>query len=273
MFLFGLGLLLLWWWPADILHFYGGYMYIGALLFFLDKKYYLYATAIAIIIFHILLFIVPYETGWNLRTLEYKDFWTTNGFLRNTFYNGWNSIFPWLGYFTMGMYLGRLDWTLPKTQFKSFTIGLVLYLSVLLLQVMSNCLPMNEEIKFFINADYLPPFLPFVISTSGFGLMTIAFFMYTGKFLSENSFAKNLAKTGQMTLTHYISHLTVGMIILALVTGQEYRAKMSDKEPVHPLILFMFATAYFVASYYCSKLWAKHYKNGPFEILMRKISG
>ncbi len=271
-FLFGLGLLLSLWWPADILHFYGGYMLIAALLLFLDKKYYLYAAAVAVIVFHALLFIIPYETGWDLETLQYEGFWTINGFLRSTFYNGWNSIFPWFTYFAVGMYLGRLDWTLSKTQFRSFAIGLVLYLSVLLLQVIAGYLPLNEEIKLFINADYLPPFLPFVVSTLGFGLMLIAFFMYIGKFLSENSLAKNLAKTGQMTLTHYIAHLTVGMLILGVVTNREYAAKMNDKEPVHPLIIFGFAMAYFVVSYYFSKLWAKRFKNGPFEMLMRKIS-
>jgi len=93
-FLFAIGLLLYLWWPADILHFYGGYMYIATLLLFVDKKYYLYASATAIIIFHLLLLAIPYETGWNFDTLQYKDFWTISGFLRNTLYNGWNSIFP-----------------------------------------------------------------------------------------------------------------------------------------------------------------------------------
>lgn len=36
-FLFFAGLLLYVWWPADILHFYGGYMHIAALLLFLSS--------------------------------------------------------------------------------------------------------------------------------------------------------------------------------------------------------------------------------------------
>lgn len=272
-FLFVLGLLLFLWWPADILHFYGGYMHIAALLIFLDKKYYLFAAGFAVIIFHCLLLVLPYETGWNFEALQYKDFWTINGFTRNTFYNGWNSIFPWLAYFTVGMYLGRLDWTLPRTQFKMFITGLILFASISLLQLVSNSLPISEDIKFFINADYLPPFLPFVLSTLGFGLMLITFFMYISKFLLENRFSNNLAKTGQMTLTHYISHLTIGMIVLAMITGKEYKGKMNDHTAVHPLIIFIFATVYFIASFYFSKRWVRKYKNGPFELLMRKISG
>jgi uncharacterized protein len=272
-FLFVLGLLLFLWWPADILHFYGGYMHIAALLLFLDKRYYLFAATFAVLIFHFLLLVLPYETGWNFETLQYKDFWTINGFIRNTFYNGWNSIFPWLAYFTVGMYLGRLDWTLSRTQFKMFIIGLFVFTSVTLLQYVSNSLPINEDIKFFINADYLPPFLPFVLSTLGFGLIMIAVFMFISKFLSQNKFANDLAKTGQMTLTHYISHLTIGMIIFATVTGKEFEGKMNEQTPLHPLIIFTFATVYFILSFYFSKLWTKKYKNGPFETLMRKIAG
>lgn len=272
-FLFALGLMLFLWWPADILHFYGGYMHIAALLLFLDKKYYLYAAALAIIIFHCLLVVFPYETGWNFETLQYKDFWTINGFLRNTFYNGWNPIFPWLAYFTVGMYLGRLDWTLTRTQSKMFVIGLSLFASISLLQLVSNKLTISENLKFFINADYLPPFLPFVLSTLGFGLMLIAIFMYLSNFICENRFANDLAKMGQMTLTHYISHLTIGIIIFAIITDKEFEGKVNEYNTVHPLLIFTFAIVYFVASFYFSKLWTRKYKYGPFEMLMRKISG
>jgi uncharacterized membrane protein YeiB len=272
-FLFGTGLLLYLWWPADILHFYGAYMHIAALLLFVDKKYYLYAGITAVIIFHLLLSVIPYETGWDFDTLQYKDFWTISGFLRNTLYNGWNPVFPWFAYFAMGMYLGRLDWTLPKTQREMFLGGLFMCLSMLALQYISNNIAMNQDIKFYINADYLPPFLPFMISTIGFGLMLISAFMYSSKFLTRSRFADNMAKTGQMTLTHYLSHLTIGMIIFSLITGKEYSAKMNETVAVNPSIIFIFALGYFVMSYYFSKLWVRRFKNGPFEMLMRKISG
>lgn len=271
--LLGLGLLLFLWWPADILHFYAGYMHIAAFLLFVDKRYYLHAATFSVVIFHLLLIAIPYETGWNFETLAYQDFWTVPGFLRNTFYNGWNPVFPWFAYFTTGMYLGRLDWTLPETQWKMFLTGLGLFGTTWVFQTASQVAPINEAAKFYINADYLPPFLPFMISTAGFGLMLIAFFMYISNFLSENAFAKNVAKTGQMTLTHYISHLTIGMIFFTFITGKEFEGTMNDQLPVHPLVIFSFAVGYFIASYYFSKLWTRKFKNGPFELLMRKFSG
>jgi uncharacterized protein len=272
-FLFVIGLLLYFWWQADILHFYGGYMHIAALLLFVDKKYYLYVAGIAIIGFHLLLFIIPYETGWNFNTLQYTDFWTINGFVRNTLYNGWNPVFPWMAYFTIGMYLGRVDWAIAQTQRKFFAIGFIMFLSVSILQILSYTIPMHEDLRFYLNADYLPPFLPFMFSTIGFGLMLIATFMFVSKFVANYKFANDLAKTGQMTLTHYISHLTIGMIVFFFITNKPLEMKMNDSEAVPPSLIFVYALGYFILSYFFSKQWSKKFKNGPFETLMRKISG
>lgn len=144
---------------------------------------------------------------------------------------------------------------------------------MVILQFFSNNIPMNDDVKFYINADYLPPFLPFVISTIGFGLMLIAGFMNISKFFTQSKFANDIAKTGQMTLTHYISHLTIGMILFAIMTNRQFEGKMNEETPAHPLLIFTFVSGYFILSYYFSKLWTQKFKNGPFETLMRKISG
>jgi uncharacterized protein len=272
-FLFVLGLLLYFWWPADILHFYGGYMHIALLILFLPKQYYLWFALLAVMIFHLLLLIIPYQTGWNFNTLEYTDFLTIKGFLRNTFYNGWNPIFPWVGYFIAGMWLGRLDWSLVKTQQKIFFTGLAIYLFILALQFYVNNNVENEGLKFYITADYIPPFLPFILSTFSFGLMLISFFMYLGSKVANNKLALVFASTGQMTLTHYISHLTIGMLIFSLLTGKNYTGHLSAKAATSPLIILLFALCYFIISCVFSCWWAKKFKHGPIETTMRKISG
>lgn len=272
-FLFVLGLLLSLWWPADILHFYGGYMCIAAFLLFVNKNYHLLVAFVSIIIFHLLTLLIPFETGWDFDTLVYKDFWTIQGFFRNMFYNGWNPIFPWLAYFMIGLYLGRLDWTNKQIQIKVFGIGLVLFVITTIIQVFSTQLIADKDILFFINADYLPPFLPFILSTTGFDLMLITGFMYFGLYVSESKFAQDFAKTGQMTLTHYISHIVLGMILFSLIIEQTNIGKVENKVVISPIYIFAFSCAYFVASYYLSKFWLKKYKNGIFEILMRKVSG
>jgi uncharacterized membrane protein YeiB len=244
LFLFLAGLLLNIIWPADILHFYGCYMFIIAFTIFYDKSYFLKLATLSILIFHFLIFIIPYETGWYLEKFQYKDFYTINGFIRNTFYNGWNSIFPWIAYFFLGMFLGRLNWTEIKVQLKMFLLGLSLYLTVNI-----------------------------ILSTFGFGLMLISGFMYLGNKIGESQFAKNFASTGQMTLTHYVSHVTIGMMIFSILAGKDLSKDLTLQQPTEPLYVLLFSIAYFVFSYYFSKLWTKKFKNGPLETLMRKISG
>jgi uncharacterized membrane protein YeiB len=271
-FLFVLGVVFYLWWPADILHFYGGYMHIGVLLIFFPKKYFLYAAATAITIFHVLLAIIPYDTGWDFETLIYNDFWTFNGFLRNTFYNGWNSIFPWIAYFLIGMYLGRLNWKSNKVPKKVFLIGITVYLCTFLIQSLAPSMIQNKELQLYLTADYLPPFLPFMLGTASFGLILISIFILIGNKVGDTQIAKILASTGQLTLTHYIAHLVLGLIVLSIITGKTLSYDLLKEIPTNPIIILTYAIAYFLLSCTFSYLWTKKYKNGPLEMLMRKIS-
>jgi uncharacterized protein len=272
-FLFAIGLLLYIWWPADILHYYGGYMHLAILILFVPKKIYLWAALAAICIFHILFVVIPYDTGWNFSILEYKDFWTVQGFVRNTLYNGWNAIFPWVGYFFAGMWLGKLDWSSFKTQTKMFFIGLVLWCFIFVLQVYANNVNINKDLLLYITADYIPPFLPFMVSTFGFALMLLSVFMFIGNKVENKKYTSAFVSTGQMTLTHYISHLTIGMIIFSIITGKSYTGHVSETAAISPLIIFLFAVSYFILSCLFSKLWSSKFKNGPIETIMRKFSG
>lgn len=271
-FLFVLGVVFYLWWPADILHFYGGYMHIAALLIFLPKKYFLYAASFAIAIFHILLSIIPYDTGWDFETFMYNDFWTIQGFLRNTFYNGWNSIFPWIAYFFLGMYLGRMDWKDNKTPKRVLLIGIAVYTCIFIIQYFAASITTDKDLFFYLTADYLPPFLPFMLGTASFGLIVISIFIFIGNKIGNTKLTKLLVSTGQMTLTHYVTHLTLGFFLLSLLTGRTLRYEMLNEAPTNPLIILIFAIVYFLFSCTFSYLWSKKYKNGPLESLMRKIS-
>jgi uncharacterized protein len=272
-FLFVTGILLYLWWPADILHFYGGYMHIAVILMFLPRKYFLIAALTAILIFHILLDIIPYQRGWNFDSFQYIDFWTVPGFLRNTFYNGWNPVFPWIAYFFLGMYLGRLNWQEKKLPKKVFIAGAIVYLSIWMLQTFGEKITNDPELLFYLNADYLPPFLPFMLSTAGFGLMLISLFILLGKQFEQTRLAQVLAATGQMTLTHYVTHLFAGLFLVSVVTGRTLSYDLLKEQPSDPLVILMAAIVYFSLSCLFSYLWKKKYRNGPLEMLMRRISG
>ena len=272
-FLFAIGLLLYNWWPGDILHFYGGYMHIAAFLLFVPKRYYLWTALLAIIIFHLLLLVIPINTSWDFTTFKYADFWTPVGFLRNTFYNGWNSIFPWLCYFMLGMWLGRLNWQDKKIIKRTFVFGLIIFL---VFEGLRFVIKNNEQYwKYwdYIMSDYFPAYIPYIAITTGFALMAISICMFVGNKLPKNKVISLLAKTGQMTLSHYVIHLTLGMIILSKLTKKNYTGYLPTENPTAPIYILIYATIFFIASIIFSHFWSKKFKHGPLETLMRKISG
>jgi uncharacterized membrane protein YeiB len=248
-------------------------MHIAVFLLFVPRAWLLIASFTSVLIFHILVLVIPYESGWSFDTLEYRDFWTLEGFLRNTFYNGWNPVFPWLAYFINGMYLGRIDLSNARIQRRVFLLGLFMYLSMELLRTLSNKLQAPEQWLRFVDADYLPPFLPFLVSTSGFGLMIIVIFMYIGQRASGYWLINDLAKTGQMTLTHYVSHLTTGLLLFAVLTGRNYSTGPEKHESSSAIYILLYSIAFFVVSLLFSKYWSKRFPKGPLETLMRKLAG
>jgi uncharacterized protein len=272
-FLLVLGLLLYSWWPGDILHFYGGYLHIAAFLLFVPKKVYLWIAASAILIFHLLLLIIPIDTSWNFETFEYADFWTPIGFLRNTFYNGWNSIFPWLAYFMFGMFVGRLDWKSPSTKKKFFWLGLIVFMLVEGLRIWSSYYLRDPYSIHYIQSEYFPAYLPFMLLTGSFAVMLISACMFITEKFPTHSIIKILAQSGRMSLSFYVFHITVGMLIFTLISPQTYTGLLTQQLPATPVFIGIYATGFYLFCITLSILWSRKFKHGPLEICMRKISG
>jgi uncharacterized membrane protein YeiB len=261
------------WWPGDILHFYGGYLHIAAFVLFVPKKYYLWIAAGAVIVFHVLLFIIPIETSWDFTLYKYQDFWTPIGFLRNTLYNGWNSIFPWVAYFMIGMWLGKLDWNKNSNKKTVFGVGLILFFLFQGLRLLAKENLYSEWTTSYILSEYFPAYFPFMVITIGFALMMIAAWVYIGERFSESKMVCYLSKAGQMSLSLYVFHLTIGMLILSQLTGKPYSGYLQEQIATKPIYIFMYAVLFFAFSVFISVVWKKYFKMGPLETIMRKISG
>jgi uncharacterized protein len=278
-FIFFLGLSLYNWWPGDILHFYGGYMHIAAFLLFVPKRSYLWCAFFAILGYNILQIFIPITTSWDLRTTVYADFWTPIGFLRNTFYNGWNSIFPWFAYFSVGLYLGRLDWQDRAIRKKIFLIGLALLtvfkgLRMFIKSDFDNPAWHDFYVKnwFHLMEDYFPANVPYIMITTGFAFMVIAICMYLGDKFSNTKWVNWLVRTGQMTLSHYVIHLTLGMIILSKLTNKAYSGYLTEGNTASAGFILAYAFGFFAFSVLFSFVWRKWFKHGPLETIMRRIS-
>jgi uncharacterized protein len=271
-FLLALGLLLFSWWPGDILHFYGGYMHIAAFLLFIPKKYYLWIATFVVISYHILIYFFNVETGWDLSNFSYLDFWTIKGFLRNTLFNGWNSMFPWLAYFLVGMWLGYLNWQDNTIKKRVFSFGFIVFIIFEALRYYAKHADMVEFWKKFILFEYFPPYFPFMALTMSFALMVIPICMFLGERFGHLTITKWIAATGRMTLTHYVLHITLGILVLGLISGIKYTGFAQPMTFLKPTQVLLYSIGWYILSIIFTIIWSKYFKNGPLEMLMRKLS-
>ena len=112
-------------WPADILHFYGFYILIALLAVEYSTSVLWLLITGTTILFPILLVIIPYDTSWDWSSLSYIDFWSFSGFIRNTFYNGFHPVFPWIAFLFLGIIFGRINFT-RKLLVKYFIISTII---------------------------------------------------------------------------------------------------------------------------------------------------
>ena len=105
-------------WPADILHYYAFYIGIGAfLLAASDRALWLWAL-LAAALFSGLATFAGYWDQLDPIDLSYEGFWTPVGLVRNLLFNGWHPVMPWIGFYLVGMWLGRRDVRVAATRWR-----------------------------------------------------------------------------------------------------------------------------------------------------------
>ncbi len=97
--------------------------------------------------------------------------------------------------------------------------------------------------------------------------------MFIGEKYPTHKLLNYLALTGRMTLTHYVMHLTLGMILLSQISGLSYTGYFRKEFALPAVAIFAFAFSFFIGCFIFSILWSKYFKQGPLEMLMRKVSG
>jgi len=92
-------------WTGDILHYYGVYMFVAAWLIAQSKKRMMFIIGVILILSQWLQIQFNYLAGWHPTyvLLEYLDFWTPVGFIRNLLFNGYHPLFPWICFFLIGV--------------------------------------------------------------------------------------------------------------------------------------------------------------------------
>ncbi len=267
LFLMVIGFLNVTMFTADIIHYYAFYFLIAIWLAPLRTSTLLAITGGLILAFPALFALIEYNQNWDWELLEYIDLWQPQNFLMNLFYNGWHPIIPWLGFFTFGMFLSKLELGQPKTAQKLTaigTLGLIAlpFVSQLAMPLASNFAGASDFN--LLSTSPIPPGPIYMLTGISAAMFLIGLCLLLPKAFRQTKLAKALSATGTHTLTHYFAHIFIGMGIIE---------EFGWLGTASPEMVLVFTVSYVLVAVMFSYLWANRFKRGPLETVMRRVCG
>ena len=271
-FLFIIGLLFTRIWHADILHFYGFYFAVAVFLVNASGRI-LFIVATALMTVSLLLslqfnFITPpkIESVWD------PNFWTPKGFLEDLFVTGCYPVFPWMVYFLIGIWLGRQNLSDTRLQKRILQTAILCLLASGVLAALVNHVLISGStldkiplIVLLLDTDPFSPSLLAIFSAGGSALVVIVLCIIVAEKAGRSRWMAPFLATARMTLTLYLAH--IGICQLFLIVIDRY-----DME--QPLVFAWLCAAVFcLMALSFANLWIHRYGQGPFEKLMRWVSG
>jgi len=258
LFLLVIGLINMLIFPADIIHYYAIYFIFALLLIRFSTKILTIVALLMPLVFLVLVFVIDYETSWNWKTLDYADFWTLNGFVRNLFYNGFHPVIPWLSFLLLGIIISRFDLHSKLLHKKMMIAGFAMLVAAYSISALFS----GIDAELF-SLSPMPPLPNYMLAGTGAAMLVIgvSLFIFNGR---KNLLLAPLTITGRQALTLYIAHIIIGMGTLdglGLLGGQ------SAEEAIY------FASLFIIASIIYAMIWARFFKAGPFEWLLRRLAG
>lgn len=258
--LFVLGLANLTIFEADILHFYALYFLVALPFLNAAPQRLLLAAFAAMSLGFAGLILLDYEAHWNWQTLAYSDFWTLEGFLRHSFFNGWHPVFPWVSFVFFGMWIGRQDLAQKATQNRLILWGL----AASLLAALPSMIIKDPQMAELLGTASLPPGPCYLIAASGSACVMIGALLRLEGLLDRFGLAEWLAAPGRMALSLYVAHILLGMGTL------EAMGQLDGS--LSPEAIFGFSLGFCALSMMLTWVWTLLTPRGPLEALMRRIS-
>ncbi len=268
LFLFVVGLCYTPLWPADILHFYGIYIAVGALVLAAPDRR-LWGLAVAFMsVFVLLLFVLDYERGWDWETLSYSGFWTVKGMIRHLFYNGFHPVFPWTAFLLVGMWLGRQDLRDDRLRRRVLLTSLVVAalaegVSWGLIQTLVPGTP-DSDLAALFGTEPMPPMPLYLLAGAGTAFVVITGSIALTERFAEARWIRPIVSTGRLALTLYVAHVVVGMDTLEALGVLENQS---------PPFAIGSALVFCVISVVFAHTWKHRFAHGPLEWMMRRMTG
>lgn len=257
-------------WPADILHFYGLYLLIGAVVLFApDRRLWLLAASVVTVS---LLFVLTFDpfANWDLTDYSYRGLTTPSGFLRNLFFDGFHPVFPWVAFYLFGMWLGRTDlrdrgWRRTLVIRAALVVAVTEAAAWIVLGPKGTDLADldDESWRWLFSVEPIPPLPMYLAAGAGTAVLVICGSIWLTEHLSSRVI-EPLVSTGQLALSIYLGHVLVGMGILDTIGRLE-----NQSLPWAVITSLVFS----VAAVAFSWAWRRRFHRGPLEALMRRLAG
>ncbi|OAB41483.1 DUF418 domain-containing protein [Paenibacillus glacialis] len=266
-FLFIMGMfLLVMGWNADILHYYAVFMLVAAILIVASDKIILSLFTVILLASQSFLIMFDYSKGWDSSFHEYTEFWTIEGFILNLIFNGFHPIFPWVCFFLIGLWLGRKHWLYKGNRLRIFLYslsGAVIFeaISYGLIKGTTSVLD-TDSANYLFTTKPMPPTMLYVLSATCLAVAVITISFYVVEHLGHFRLTQALINTGQLSLTHYIGHVIIGLGFLEMV-GYLENGNLSFS--------IAYGCSYFLIAMIFSYVWRKWIARGPVELIMRRL--
>ncbi len=273
LFLFVIGLAFRQIWDFDILHFYGVYLFAVAFLFAARERLVILAIAALILIFPLLYFVLPSQFG--------IPFWGTTESLHpreiaiDLFFQGYHPVAPWLAFLLAGMLVGRLELGDGRARRRMLLTGLLLVaVAEVLAQALLDfgllklafALGPRESVEAaadLFGSDPYPPMPLFVMVGIGWALVVSSLCLsITGRW-GQRAWLTPLIHTGQLALSVYILHGTVGVWAPGWL-GYDAPQSLSW--------VLIYSVLFYALTILAATFWRRAFARGPVEAAMRWLT-
>jgi hypothetical protein len=212
------------------------------------------------------------SAGW--RWFEYPDYWRPREAGRYLFFNGWHPVFPWVSLVLAGMLVGRADLTSLRVQGAMVVVGVVGYLGLeQLLPWLQEANPLDlsqREIRTMTGTDSWVMFGTtqgaYALSAACTSAAAIGVCLFAADRARGTRALRWLGNAGRFALTLYLLHIWLGMNV------QRWIGWAADDGPgIERVWIFSLAFMGFGVAF--ANLWLRGFGRGPFEALMRRVTG
>jgi len=259
-FLFVIGMANMVIFEADILHYYALYFVVGAAFLTAPDRGLLLGAGAFVAIFLAMLLVLDYDRGWDWENYHYTDFWTLEGFLRHTFFNGWHPVFPWAAFLLFGMWLGRRRLDRRGAQWALVLAGG----GVAALAALPATWVAHPDLRAVFGTAPIPPGPFYMLGGAGSAAALIGATLLAKPWLTRLGVAGWLAAPGRQTLTLYVAHILLGMGIMEAMGWM-------DGALTSPQV-FWGSLAFCALAMLYATGWARLSRRGPLEQLMRVVT-